>query len=270
MKKFFILIFYIILFLIKIFATPNINSITDNSPVGKYEKFEITFDLGNVYTNPYDPSQIDVTVNFTSPSGVTFSVKGFIYQGYERSGDINSQVLTPQGGPVWKARFAPGETGIWSYSIYAVDGTGFDTTQPRQFTVNSSLKKGFIRISQNDKRYLVYEDGSPYFAIGKNVCWSGSGRTFNYDAWLSNLAANGGNFIRVWNAPWHTEIEWSWSYPSNVLGNYSGRQKEAWELDYILQLCENLGIKVMLCLINHGKFDVDTNPNWNTNPYNIY
>lgn len=153
--------------------------------------------------------------------------------------------------------------------INAVDGTGSDTEPAKQFTVNPSFKKGFIRVSQSDKRYFVYDDGSPYFAIGENVCWSGSGRTFNYDAWLTNLAANGGNFIRVWNAPWHTEIEWAWSYPSSVLGNYASRQKEAWELDYILQLCENLGIKVMLCLINHGKFDVDTNPNWDTNPYNI-
>ncbi len=269
MKKFLILIIILILDSVNLFSIPNINLVTDNSPVNKYEKLEITFDLGNNYSNPYDPSQIDVTVNFTSPTGITFSVKGFIYQGYERNGDINNQVLTPQGGLIWKARFTPNETGIWSYIIYAVDTTGSDTFPARQFTVNSSSKKGFIRVSNNDKRYFVYDDGSFYFAIGENVCWSGSGRTYNYDAWLSNLAANGGNFIRIWNAPWHTEIEWAWSYPSNVLGNYASRQKEAWELDYILQKCEDLGIKVMLCLINHGKFDVDTNPNWDYNPYNI-
>ena len=53
-----------LIFDVSVSAVPNINSITDNSPVVKYGKFEATYGLGNAYTNPYDPAVIDVNVMF--------------------------------------------------------------------------------------------------------------------------------------------------------------------------------------------------------------
>ena len=248
----------------------SIQSISDNGPVGNYEKFEIGYDLGRTYSNPFDPAQIDVTVEFKSPTGKLHSVKGFIYQDYERTGDIHQQTLTPKGGLGWKARFAPDEVGEWSYSIRAKDDSSTATASPRSFKVESSSNRGFVRISTNDPEYFAFDNGGCYFPVGENMGWSGSGRTFQFDKWIGSLAENGGNFIRVWQAGWHTEYEWAYSYPATTLlpGNYLDRLREAWELDHILDLATQKNIYVMLCLINHGKFSTTNDSNWKDNPYN--
>ncbi len=246
------------------------SGVTDNGPVGKYEKFEATFNLGRDYENPFDPSEIDVSAVFTSPSGAAATVHGFYFQDYERSGGGNSETLTPLGPPVWKVRFAPNEAGTWTYRLQAVDDSGKAELPSRSFTVTASSNPGFVRVSAKDPEYFAFDNGDPYFPLGENMAWGGKGRTFDYDQWLPALAAAGGNYVRLWQAPWWTEIEWSYAYGAGTQlpGDYMGRMKEAWELDYLLNLCAQNKVYALLCLINHGKFSSTTNPNWDSNPYN--
>ncbi len=246
------------------------SSIIDNGPVGKFEKFEATYSLGQSYLNPFDPDQIDVTAVFISPSGISHQVKGFIYQDFTRSGDSKSEILTPSGPLVWKIRFTPNETGTWTYSLQAIDASGTARVPARSFTVSVSTNKGFVRVSSKDPEYFAFDNGEPYFPLGENMGWGGGGKTFDYDKWLMALSSAGGNYIRLWQAPWSTEIEWAYSYDASTKlpGDYSDRLKEAWELDYILDLCSQKKVYALLCLINHGKFSSTTNPNWDNNPYN--
>lgn len=148
------------------------SSVIDNGPVGKFEKFEATYNLGQTYKNPFDPAQIDVTAVFTSPSGLTHEVKGFIFQDFTRSGDSKSEILTPLGPRVWKIRFAPDETGTWTYSLQATDASGTARVPVRSFTVTSSTNKGFVRVSSKDPEYFAFDNGEPYFPWVKT--WDGA------------------------------------------------------------------------------------------------
>ena len=65
-------------------------------------------------------------------------------------------------------------------------------------------------------------------------------------------------------ADWSTSIEWQ----NTGLGNYTQRLLNAWEQDYIFDLCEKLNITIMLTMNNHGQFSAHTNPEWPQNPYN--
>ena len=47
---------------------------------------------------------------------------------------------------------------------------------------------GFLRVSPLDHRYLTYDDGTPYFAIGENLSWYDARGTYAYDDWLDQLA----------------------------------------------------------------------------------
>ncbi len=248
-----------------------IEGVTDNGPaIGKYEKFEATFGLGQSYKNPFDPAEIDVTAVFISPQGRAQTVSGFYYQNYRRTMAMASQTLVPAGNPVWKVRFAPDETGDWSYTITAQDASGRVSSASRAMKVTASDSHGFIHVSSKDPDYFAFDDGTPYFPLGENMGWGKEGRTFDYDKWLVALSRAGGNYIRVWQAPWSTEIEWSDSYgpDTSLPGNYAERLGQAWELDQILDDSGQLGVYVMLCLLNHGKFSSQTNANWDKNPYN--
>lgn len=103
-----------------------ISNVTKNTdPVQKYKKFELTFSVSTNATNLYDPNQIDVYVTFTGPDSSSYRINCFPYQNYVRSGNQSSQ-----GSP---------------------------------FTVINSTKHGFIRISNIDKHYFAFEDGTPIF-----------------------------------------------------------------------------------------------------------
>lgn len=149
-----------------------INNVTKNiDPVQKYKKFELSFSVSTNATNLYDQNQIDVYVTFTGPDSSSYRINCFPYQNYVRSGNQSYQTLTPYGSLCWKCRFAPPLTGVWSYTITATDGNGTNqSSQGSPFTVINSTKNGFIRISNIDKHYFTFEDGTPIFFFRRKYC----------------------------------------------------------------------------------------------------
>jgi hypothetical protein len=117
---------------------------------GLYEKLELPLNITAVFTNPFDPDELDITATFKAPSGKEWKVPGF-YNQSRRDGFL--------------VRFSPDETGEWSYMINVTDKTGTSTSEARTFKVVPSDYHGPIRIAQN-KRYLEHADGTPWFGVG--------------------------------------------------------------------------------------------------------
>ena len=77
--------------------------------IGLYEKFEIQAGLNNVsYANPYNPDEVLLRAVFTAPSGRTWAIDGFYMEENRQSR--------------WKVRFAPDETGEWTYFLSVDNG----------------------------------------------------------------------------------------------------------------------------------------------------
>jgi len=235
-----------------------------NKVVGRYQKFEIDLKLSRKFDNPYDPDEIMLEAEFISPSGKKSTVAGFYYQPYERSlkhGTV--QTLKPIGEGFFKVRFTPTETGNWRYRVMAASGKGEGSSSGwLNFKVKPSSEKGFIRAGS---KYFNYDNGELFFPIGENVCWYSSGRkTYDYDDWMEKLALNKCNFMRLWMAPWAMAVEWK----ETGLGRYN--QKTSWELDHVFERSEELGIKNILSLIDHGQFSEKHDARWQENPYNQF
>ncbi len=103
---------------------------------------------------------------------------------------------------------------------------------------------------------------------GENVCWHGARGTYDYDDWFCAMQAAGENYARLWMCPWAFGVETD----ANSLNRY--RLDRAWQLDYVLQLAEQRGIYLELCLDYHGMFAVEPdywggNNYWPQNPYCI-
>jgi hypothetical protein len=225
--------------------------------------------------NPFDPSEVGVDVTFTSPGGVVSTVPAFFDQDYTRALVSNRERLSASGAPGWRVRFTPGEPGTWTWrTSVAVDGGAPTVSDAATFTCAlDPTSHGFLRRSSDDDRYLAWDDGTPYTALGENLSWYGARGTYDYDAWLDQLAAHGATWIRVWMPTWAFGLETitrdgSGAIVQSSLGDYTTRLDRAWQLDYVVEAARARGIVVQLVLQNHGPFSTTSNSEWADNPYN--
>jgi hypothetical protein len=128
--------------------------------VARWTRFEAQFAAEGDYENPVQ--DVEVEVEFSAPSGARHTALAFW-----------------DGGKTWKVRFAPDETGTWSYrsrSSKAEDAGLHDRSG--QFTCvpymgnNLLYRHGTIRVAP-DRRYLVHADGTPWFWLA-DTAWNGA------------------------------------------------------------------------------------------------
>jgi hypothetical protein len=128
----------------------------------QYRPYEISFtSTGGGYSNPFDPAIVTFSVAFAGPNSEHLDVIGFW-----------------DGGSTWKVRFAPPSPGSWSYVTTCSNtaDTGLHNVTD-SFSVCAAtgsnpvyLHGGILRPSSNN-RYLVYQDGTPFFYLA-DTWWS--------------------------------------------------------------------------------------------------
>jgi len=184
--------------------------------VGQYEKLELIIHVGAQYDNPFDPNQVDVTVLLNTPGGQQLALPAFYCQDYERrklnQGRERANWCYPVGRGVWKARFAPTETGPYSATAQLKDRAGVIQSESVRFDCLPSPNKGFVRVSQKDPRFFELSDGTNLFAIGQNLAFVGEGQYVNLtkaEDIFGKLHENGANFLRIWTCceDWAMAIE---------------------------------------------------------------
>jgi len=262
--------------------------------VGRYEKFEVTFDLNRSVTNPFDPEQVRIDAVFTDPGGKPIVVPAFYYQNFVRRLKNDREELVPVGAGAWKVRFAPVALGRHSYRLkiqHHPDRPGHGepealTTGPRAFECVASESRGFVRVSKKDPLYFEFSNGQWFYPIGHNIHSPSDDTTravniqkaigadilpnhgtFTYDALFAKMAAAGENFAEVWMCSWWLGIEWlaDWKH-YHGLTHYN--LQHAWKLDHTVALAEKHDMYLHLVIDNHGKCSTWTDPEWEDNPYN--
>lgn len=99
----------------------------------------------------------------------------------------------------------------------------------------------FVRVSPRDPRYLELSDGTPYIPIGLNmIAPPGNEGLPGMETWMTELATNGGNYIRVWLGNPFFDVEHTHS------GEYD--EAKAQRIDALLNIASRDGIRVKLCL----------------------
>ncbi len=107
-----------------------------------------------------------------------------------------------------------------------------------------------IKVSLKDGRYLEKEDGSPFVPVGLNLCFP---RFVNDEAeilkkmegWIRSLAANGGNFFRLWlsHPAFDVECEKSGVY----------EETKAQRVDLVFAMAAEHGIYLNVCMEQRGE-----------------
>jgi len=212
-------------------AQPELVLRCDVDKVGRYEKIEMSIDVRQQYTNPFEPQEVELDLLVETPTGKKITVPAFFAQQYQRNPapgrGRNVDWFYPVGMPGWKARYAPAEIGQYRAVARLKDKRGVQQSAAVSFRCVSSAKKGYLRVSSKDPRYFELDDGTPLFAIGQNVAFIGVGQYVSLakaEEIFAKLGQNGANYLRIWTCceDWAMAIEarksafgrsWHWKPP---------------------------------------------------------
>lgn len=162
--------------------------------------------------------------------------------------------LVPQGKPEWRVRFTPVTAGNYTVKLTARDKDGATESEAKAFAVKPSAEHGFVRVSEKDPHYFVFEDGTPFFAIGHDVAW----HLADVKAYLPKMHANGENAMYFILFPGDLQFEW------DKLGEYNLEQ--AARLDRVLDTARDNGIYLKLSFDCHDAWRPSSQ--WGKSPYN--
>lgn len=218
---------------------PKLEMLTEE--VERFGRAEFVIHWNRNYTNPFDPEEADINLEVISPTGKRLHIPAFFYQGFERRliqyGNRSEEWLYPVGNPHWRVRFAPMEVGKYSCQAVVRDQFGTYTSNRVSFECSPSKRKGFIRVSQKDSRFLEFTDGTPFFPIGHNLAFLYYGQylrdTEVIEGVFRKMAENGANFARIWAGAgdWALAIEWNksawertWEKKSPIISLPNGKK----------------------------------------------
>jgi PKD repeat protein len=215
-------------------ATPVV-TVSDNGPViGRYDIYEQTMINTDSYANPWeDPT---ITAVFTAPSSKVYTVGGFYY-------DVST----------WKLRFAPMETGTWTWTLTFNNGSGGVYSTSGSFTCSPSNNTGFMRIHPaNPYRFKTDGNGQTFYPFG-------------FDGLHNQIAAyapSGFNMFRSWTGGNDTLAYNGFNVNATGKNNYDislGKTDDA-----LSQAAHSAGMKVQRVFWQRAIYDV---PNYDlSNP----
>ena len=143
----------------------------------KWHRIEVVLDGPNVSEASATFRNYRLDVTFTSPSAKVYKVPGF----FDADGDAANSSAT--AGTVWKARFAGGEEGTWTYKVSFVKGPNVaaQLTGGTRGTLPDG-QSGTFKIGKQDKtgkdfrakgklqyvgeHYLRFADGDHFIKLG--------------------------------------------------------------------------------------------------------
>ncbi|MHB8901380.1 MAG: glycoside hydrolase 5 family protein [Thermoguttaceae bacterium] len=141
---------------------------------------------------------------------------------------------------------------------------GLLAVSPQQSGASDPAALPFVRVSPRDNRYFELDDAAPYVPIGLNMISPGGLDTDAglavVDRWFGRLAAEGGNFARIWlSSPfWDVEHE-----RAGVFDEALARR-----IDALLRLARKHKIRLKLTLEHFREIDPDAgySQTWSLKP----
>ncbi len=249
----------------------NVNPVSNT--IALYSKYEMQFDLTTSFSNPFDPSVIDIQAIVTSPTNLISTTFAFWYQPFTISGGVNTaEIYTASDTTHWLIRFTPTQVGNYSYVIQVNSVPGNSVSSTLYFTAVTSSNNGFIRTHPNNYKYFQFDNSSFYFPIGQDLAGNSTGTHPTLDGvtaaryYHPRLAANKANWIRFWMTNiFNNAIEWTGTGYSG-LGNYA--LDRAYRIDKILESAQANNIYIQFTLLDFRQVSDWADVYWPQSPYN--
>ena len=118
----------------------------------------------------------------------------------------------------------------------------------------------FVRVSPRDTRYFELSDGTPYIPIGLNMIRPPSDDLAGMETWLRKLAANGGNYARIWLSSPFFDVEHGQS------GHFDAERAK--RIDALLALARKYDIRLKFCTEHFRHLGEGKQP-WTAKPQHL-
>jgi len=233
-----ITLIFVVVFLTNCRAVIEDNIITKE--ILRFGKAEFDINVNTQFKNPYDSRIVQLDMIIKSPSGKELVLPCYF--------DKDSGA-----GSLWKARFAPAETGNYTYHFRLTkEGSSIENSKEKTFVSSDSDSEGFLRV--NNYWTLKFDSGKPFRGIGENIASNPRSDTakYTYSYLLPKISENGANFIRIWMHQGSLPGEWyiPRSRPNETTPPETEIKRN--QLDETVEIAEKNGIYIMLALDVHG------------------
>lgn len=242
-----------------------IRNLTVNPPSQHtlYQPIEIRFELSGTWSNPFDPSQADVTATIIAEDDSYSVVNGIFVQEYEAQIQNDEEILKPIGEPTWRIRFAPWRTG--SYSIFIKVSDMARAIEAPKIGIKVARKNAPPFISIPEKSLTFMLEKQSFIPIGVTLNPLGKKGLTGVEERFAQLAEKGFNLCRVVLTPENLGLEWTYTPMTpdyRSLGIYN--LKNAWRLNRLCEIAQKHKIYLLITLSTGDEWT----KRWEQNPYN--
>lgn len=206
------------------------------------------------YKNAFDPREVSVELTAVGPGGVGGGeqrLPGFWMEEGESKG--------------FRVRWLPTAAGTWRLTVRVKDAGGERVSGETVVEAVAGDGAGFVRQEGMYFRTDAGKTAGGMFLAGPNLAWANEQTPAQYERWFKALAANGGNFARLWMGHPSQMTETAELGP----GKYDAKALAFY--DEVFALAEKHGIYLMLCFNNHRDLldrDMWGEAIWPRFPYN--
>ncbi len=197
------------------------------------------------------------------PDGKSEIVHSFFYQPINVDyDDEGTEYISASGSPYRCIRYTPIDCGEYRI-LYFADS---EKLSEEIFGVLPSENHGFVKVSEENRSYFEYSDGTPYIPIGINMAFpsiyeatngrefEGSGRFCyvglrQYERWFKKASENGVDLVRIWIGHPYFTPDTEEAYKLNI-SRFS-------VIDEVVKLAKKYGILLKLTVENFRYFDYD-------------
>ena len=232
--------------------------------------------------DPYNPAYFSLDLEVRGPDGSLRRFAGFHDEPVRRVDRGDREEFVTAGPACFRVRFRPTCAGVHHLHLIAQwAGHPIRSVELPDVVASGPDWDDIARVDAGDPRFFsaagsfVWPAGCSLNSIYDTRC-RGVMRTtltpdrgsFSRDAYLERLAAGGGTGCEVWLSPWNLGLEWVPDWPGyRGAGRYHPGHAAAF--DDFLERAEQLGVRVNVCLFNHGmaRDGNGAEDDWKHHPY---
>lgn len=247
----------------------------------------------------FEPALFQITAVVSYPDGSKQSVPAYFDRPTRLIDRGDQETWEETGKGRWCLRLRIAKSGRYTVKLRAIWNGGADAYGPG-FSLPKSLRAGtpqvleqslpdlvvegpevddLVRIDPVDPRFFSL-GGKMFWPVGLNLrsptdprgqertpCIATPDRGFaTYEAYFRRLKASGANTAEVWLSSWNMALEWraGWEGYQGLDGYHLGH---AQRFESVVRLAEELGLRLIVVVNNHGQASKNVDSEWRHNPY---